>query len=104
MPDGSAAISRALRWLNSPLTQEFPGASVWSKSLVDIFSAEDGIPGRACMPKLYDEATEGFRSPRSVAARGLPVLGVGTKPSSSLMFGLYCVIECDREADSTCTG
>ena len=69
-----------------------------------MLSAEGSEPGLSRTPKLYDEATEGFRAAGLAGAGGLPALGVGTKPSSSLMLGLYCVTECDREADCTCTG
>lgn len=99
-----AAIYRTLNDLYTSLTQGFRGPGFGLRSLVDTFSPRESIPGLSRTPKLYDEATEGFRAAGLAGAGGLPVLGVGTKPSSSLMLGLYCMTECDQEADCTCTG
>ena len=54
-------------------------------------------------PKLYNEALDGFRGALSAASVGMSVLGVGMKPRSSLMLGLYCATEDARDADFTCT-
>jgi len=54
-------------------------------------------------PKLYNEALDGFRGALSAASVGMSVLGVGMKPRSSLMLGLYCSTEDARDADFTCT-